>query len=96
MVTPVTSSYAQQPGSLQQNSQNQPNTGVRGDNRTQVQENFERQDTRPIGTSASESQNAETRNNGQEQRLANQANQNDFQSLISQDARRGSVVDITV
>jgi hypothetical protein len=96
MVSPVTSSYAQQSPIQQQSSQG---TGAaeKGGAVDRAKESFEENQTRPVGSSAAESQQAETRNNGKDdQQVAELPNQNDFQSLVNQDARRGSVLDVTV
>lgn len=65
----------------------------------QVREQQEVQEqTRPAGTSASETQSSETRNNGEERSPALQAqNTNDATEFqASGDERPGSIVDITV
>lgn len=73
--------------------------GAAQDNRTGVQENFEEisEETRPSGTSAAQSQETETRNNGQQESPALQvADENSSSVQFTGSEERGSVVDITV
>lgn len=97
MVSDATLGTAQSLVQPRQNSAN--DLGItRGDTRTSVQEGVESlsQETRPSGTEVAETNETETRNNGQDDASLRVADENSTSVQFTGTEERGSVVDITV
>lgn len=88
MVSPVTSGVQQQIPAA--------NTFQPGGNVQDVRQKEEREQTRPAGTSAAESQATETRNNGRKDEIQASASRSEDNGQASARQSRGSVVDLTV
>jgi hypothetical protein len=86
MVSPVTSSVQQQIPAA--------NTFQPGGNTEEVRQK-DREQTRPAGTAAAESQSTETRNNGRKDEVQASASRNEDNGQASARSSRGSVVDLT-